>query len=197
MKLSTKKWGGLCALSVSWLLFTIIYSFYFVSVPIDSTRAYETAKFIFTSISAFGVLFTALFASFNSLEASSATKQRLDFDRIENTFSYLVRWDAPGLREARDVTRELKKHEDSLSKKAILEKVQTDQNVERSVITMFNFFEEMYLSIRVGRVDPLILHESLGEAYISIYNRFDIWVKEHLGEKHKKNLAELYNLWRR
>jgi hypothetical protein len=188
MKWIKRKWNLLGALTILWFIFTVVYAWRFVDVPTGSTRNFEVAKFVFTSISAFGVLFSALIASFNALEASHTTQQRMDFDRIENTFAYFGRWDSP-------VLRAVKKVADDMSQNKILDKIRTDPNLERSVITMFNFFEEIYLSIEVGRVSTPLLRDGFGESYASMYGRFQKWIANHLKQKQQKNLAELLKLW--
>lgn len=69
------KWPILFLLFIGWLVFIVIYPSYGgVKPAADSQYSYEIIKFVSLSTSAFGVLFSALLTSFNSLEASLVHK---------------------------------------------------------------------------------------------------------------------------
>lgn len=186
--LKSNKWNIMGLLFAVWLIFTIVYALNFVVVPEDSTKTYETVKFIFLSISVFGVLFSTLLSSFNSLEATSNIQDKLRYDKTENSFSFIARWDSPSLKAARDITREVRKQENKLSPDEIMKKIKTVSDLERSVITMFNYFEEMFMSIEASRVNELILVEAFADIYVSIYGRFNNWVESQSSQIQKKHL---------
>lgn len=191
-----RKWLVLSSLAILWLIWTGIHAWQFVTVPEDSTYGFEAAKFVFTSISAFGVLFSVLLTSFNSLEVSLNVRDRIAFDRIENSFEYMRRWDSPVLRDARDETRRIGKEEHQLSQKEINSQIKSNGDLERSVITMFNFFEEIELSIQKDRVDHSSLEKAFASLYVRIHNRFQIWIDTECGEIQQQNLEKLYRRWR-
>lgn len=190
------KWCILLALTTIWVVFSAVYAISLVHVPPNSTRAFETFKFVFLSISTYGVLFTVLLSSFNSLEAARNLKTRIEFDKTENSFLYMQRWDSEALRQARDVTRSLKKEQRNLSPNELSKKINTDPSVERSVITMFNFFEEIYLSIIASRVNEPSLRQAFSSTYVDIYRRFEAWVEETFSEDQKESLKALERKWR-
>ena len=190
--LKSNKWNIMGLLFAVWLIFTIVYAINFVVVPQDSTKTYEVVKFIFLSISVFGVLFSTLLSSFNSLEATSNIQDKLRYDRTENSFSFIARWDSPSLKAARDITREVGRKQNKLSPDQIMNKIKTVSDLERSVITMFNYFEEMYMSIEAGRVNEVILVEAFADIYVGIYGRFNNWVESQSSQIQKKHLA-LFN----
>ena len=69
------KWPTIIVLTISWLLFTIIFSITGIKVPEDSTKCMEVIKFLALSISAYGVLFSTVITSFNSLENGKINKE--------------------------------------------------------------------------------------------------------------------------
>jgi hypothetical protein len=201
------KWVTLITAFFIWLAFTISYASFFIgAVPAGSTFLMEQTKFVALSISAFGVLFSALLTSYNSIEATLNTLNSLGLQRqlqdeanaraiTENSFKVMERWDSPSLREARDVTRAIQRVEDQLTQKQLLDKIATETATERSVITMFNYFEEIYLSITHNRVNEAVLRTTLGAPYVSLYTRFQPWIVKHVSAQHQVNLQELFRRW--
>lgn len=190
------KWIILAILFLVWVLFTIFYAICYVVVPEKSTYNFEVIKFVFLSITAFGVLFSTLLSSFNSLESTSNIKDRIAFDKTENSFSYMRLWDSDSLKEARDETRKIKKIEKDVSQNQLLKEISERESLERSVITMFNFFEEIFLSIKAKRVNENILKEAFANAYIGIYERFKEWITKNIAEEQRTSLENLYNVWK-
>jgi hypothetical protein len=198
----TKKWTVLTSLFGLWIIFTVVYAAKFVVVPPGSSATFEAVKFIFLSISAFGVLFSTLLASFNSLEASQNIQDRIKFDRIENAFEYMRRWDSPSLKEARDWTRKIAREPSRLSPDELCRRIEGDggeeasgQDLKRSVITMFNFFEEIELSIQAQRVDADILKKAFDIPYAAIYDRFRPWIDRYSNPSQQGNLKQLGRRW--
>lgn len=191
-----QKWIVLLILAFIWVIFSIIYTVNYITVPSGSTYLFESIKFLFLSISAFGVLFSTLLSSFNSLESTSNIKDRIEFEKTENSFSYIFRWDSDILKEARDETRRIKKIEKDVSQNQLLEDISGNESLERSVITMFNYFEGIYLSIRENRVNAPLLKEAFKDAYIGIYERFKEWINQRSDLTQRTNLKKLYDDWR-
>jgi hypothetical protein len=190
------KWSILGILAFIQIIFTLFYASNYIVVPSTSTYIYEVTKFIFLSIAAFGVLFSTLLSSFNSLESTLNIKARIDFDKTENSFAYMLRWDSDSLKEARDETRRIKKIEKDISQNALLKHISDKESLERSVITMFNFFEEIYLSVKAKRVNETILKEAFANVYTGIYERFKEWIAKNTADEQKKNLENLYETWK-
>ena len=199
------KWPTIIVLTISWLLFTIIFSITGIKVPADSTKCMEVIKFLALSISAYGVLFSTVITSFNSLENGKINKENLKYNRINNSFKYMERFDAPSIKEARDITRKMKKEKSSLSDDDLIKKIEGDgsktsteqENLKRSVITMFNFFEEIYLSILNNHSEEKILITVYKDMYIDIYDRFKCWLEneKYMGKVQAKNLKDLKLRW--
>jgi len=189
------KWYFFVVFTILWLVGTTVYSFNYIVVPDGSTYRFECVKFIFLSISAFGVLFSTVLSSYNSLESTSNIKDKIAFDKTENSFAYMLRWDSDSLKEARDETRRIKKNVDEVSPRDLLANISGEESLERSVITMFNFFEEIHLSIQEKRVNEKILKQAFAGVYIDIYWRFKGWIDANITGEQKKNLEGLNTLW--
>jgi len=202
--LFTRKWPILGALALLWLVFTATWASVFVAVPTGSSRSFETAKFAFLSISAFGVLFSTLLTSFNSVEATSNVNDKMAFDRTENAFDYIARWEAPALKDARDWTRRMASERNTLSPDDLCRRITgkppgtpspDQQSLQRSVITMFNFFEELELSINYARVEEPVLRRAFAETYHSIYSRFLPWIEQEISREQQALLKSLDKRW--
>ena len=212
-----KKWHILGVLVIAWLIFTTIYASFFVTVPQlpsppagtapqNTNPPMEIAKFVFLSISAFGVLFSALLTSFNTLEATLAAEKtaqedrasseaHLEFERVENAFRYFERWDTPSIKDARNFTRELLDGAGKLSPIAMLDQIATKPNLKSSVITMFNFFEEIAMSINIGRVSEAQMRSAFAEPYCGMVVVFNPWIDAHLQPTQQGHIRELFRKW--
>jgi hypothetical protein len=167
-----------------------------MQVPADSNFMNEFFEFLFRSVTVYGVLFSTLLTSFNSLEASSNIAQRNEFDKNENSFKIIEKWDMPSLKEARDITREMKSERRSISDVDLIKRIDENKDLKRSVITMINYFEEIYLSIYYKRVNEDFLKKGLGILYVDIFSRFEAWLKEYCDGITMKNLENLEAMWR-
>ena len=196
------------AIFVIWIICTIIYVSCFLIIPDGASKTYEEARLWFLSISAFGVIFSSLLSSFNSLESSLTTQEKLNFDRVGNSMKYVERWDSPSLMEARDMTRSLKKLKHKLSPEEFCKMIcgsDTDEGddekqlkLQRSVLTMFNFFEGIYFSIEKDIVDADLLKDSFGTVYCDIFDRFTPYLESIIKPQNQKlyeNLKKLRNMW--
>jgi hypothetical protein len=202
----TQKWLSLGLLSILWLLFTILYAAVFIEGTQTSSRTYEIVKFVFLSVSAFGVLFSSLLNSFNSLEASKNVNERTEFDRqnintriefdkIENSFHYIGLWESAILREVRDVLRDIDKRHKNITPAELVRSIESDKNTERSAITILNFFEEIHISRKAGRVNDLYLKETFRIPYLKSYDILSSWMATAVNKRMRDNLEELRLNW--
>jgi len=135
----------------------------------------EIMKLIFISLGGYGVVSATLINIWNAWDTSKSLADKIEFDKTENSFKYFERWDNQSLKEARDLTRKIKKDVSTLSDDDLLNKINNNESIERSVITMFNFWEEIYKSIDEKRVNADLLKETFGSIYCDIYTRFKVW----------------------
>ncbi len=165
----------------------------------DAPTKLESLRFIVISLGGYGVISSTLLNIWNALEASKNITDKILFDKNENSFKYFERWDNQSLKEARDLTREIKKAKSAMSDDDLLKKIQGCESTERSVITMFNFWEEIYKSIVTNRVNSEILKEAFSGVYCDMYLRFKVWREDK--KKNNDNaqgmnaLDELNKLW--
>lgn len=180
-------------ITICWILGTISFGFN-VDVPQSSSKNFEIAKLIFVSIGAYGVIMATYFNIYNTLESTQNIKEQINFSRIENSFKFVERWDTPSLKEARDLTREIGKDRHTIADADLIGRISKDKDLERSVITTFNFWEGIYISIQHKRVDECLLKETFSVVYCNMFKRFEVWI-ETIDPTVKKHLENLYNLW--
>lgn len=167
---------------------------------IDFSNQLEAMKTIVMSLAGYGVLCTTTLTIWNAWETSKNFSEKINFDKIENSFKFTERWDNNSLKEARDLTRKIKKEKQGISDDDLLKRIQDCESTERSVITMFNFFEEIYSSIQHGRVHEPALKGFFAEVYPDIYERFKVWrshkKSDGTGSHAMSALDELYERWK-
>ena len=166
---------------------------------IDTTTKLETLRFVVISLGGYGVISSTFLNIWNAWDASKNSNDKIVFEKTENSFKYFERWDNQSLKEARDLTREIKKMKSALSDDDLLKKIQSCESTERSIITMFNFWEEIHKSIISGRVNSEILKDAFSGVYCDMYLRFKVWRDEKIKNKDNINgmkaLDELNKLW--
>jgi len=141
------------------------------------------------------VLFSALLATFNSLEGTRHISDRIQFDRVENSFRYLQQWDTASLLKARDLFREIAKEKDAFSQDAIKARFKTDSELERSVIYFFNFVEEILLSIESKRVDEDVLKDAFQEVFRINHEIFFRTFESYRKSSTARNSKKLSDRW--
>lgn len=166
---------------------------------LDSKSTLETIRFIVISLGGYGVISATFLNIWNAWDASKNITDKIQFDKTENSFRYFERWDNQSLKDARDLTRQIKKSKSTLSDDELLKKIQECEATERSVITMFNFWEEIHKSIVSNRVNSEMLKDAFGDIYCDMYSRFKVWrediKKNDNNTKGMKALDELNKLW--
>lgn len=133
------------------------------------------------------------FNVYNSLESAQVIGDRIQFDKTENSFEFIERWDGPSLKEARDYTRQKLKQCDLIAANELKNEIESNEVLERSIITTFNFFEGMYISIYHNRINEELLKESFAILYCRMYEAFKIWIDSQ-DPVFQKNLKNFYNL---
>jgi len=197
MLILEKKWNVLGVFFILWAFFTCFYSLYGIEATVTTTKGFELIKFLSTSVAVFGVVFSSMLTSFNSLESSKNNDRSIHFAKTENSFSYMERWDSPTLKDARDISRRMTTERCKISDNAFIELVEKDEDLKRSIIAMWNFFEEIELSIQEERVNETVLKRAFSETYCSIYDRYKAWLQsKRPGSEVMKTLDDLYKRWK-
>ena len=159
----------------------------------DSSQAVpiiETLKIVFIMLGGLGVIVPTYLNIWQSLETAQLLEDQARRDKIENTFHLLEKWDDDSLLEARRFTRELGDQRESLSPNDLKLKIKNDPKLRQSAILVFNYFDQLRISIKTERVDPEIVTSSLGTVFHDMYNRFKPWIDDQ-SDAYKKDLEEL------
>ena len=147
------------------------------------------------SITCLGVLFTVLWSSLNAVDVSIAQMKLRDMEKIERSLDYARRWESQALVMARDFTRKIKAERSDLSDNDLKQKVDTDDDLKRSVNAMFNFFEDMYISVENDLADGVVLKRLFADIYsgeYGIYKRFECIIEHENMKKHLSLLNDLF-----
>ena len=144
--------------------------------------------------------------------------QQKDADHLkrDNALKLIERWDDPALLRTRTFTRDIREKRPKISDQVLLWKTegkpavagelavegesavegeQVVKGLKESLIHVFNFWESVRLSITYDRADEDILREAFESAYISMYERFEVWLNEQ-SPGYKEDLEKLYNRWK-
>lgn len=141
------------------------YSSYQATPPTGSSVFIEVTKTIFLCLGGIGVLLPI------TLNVTNAIEQRR-FDRIENTFQLIGKWDDPHLLAARNYTRKIGKLKSQISDDDLVKQIEGEESLEQSVILVTNYFEHVRYSLKNNRIDASALQVSLGATIIKIIDRF-------------------------
>jgi phosphoglycerol transferase MdoB-like AlkP superfamily enzyme len=162
-----RKWFfvGVVALLLVLGTAALTYAAYTGPVPANSTRLAETIKTLFLCLGGIGVLLPI------TMNALGAIEQR-SFDKIENTFDLLSKWDDQHLLKARNFTRKIKKNRAKISDEDLLKEIDGNEELEQSVILVTNYFEHVRFSIAKGRINVADFKLSLGPTIVDIIDRF-------------------------
>ncbi len=85
-----------------WLLLTILICYQTYIISSDATKSVETIKMFLLMLGGYSILFTII----HNLEIM---QQKMETDKLENTYRLIKDWDNENLFEARKLTRSLKK----------------------------------------------------------------------------------------
>lgn len=180
-----KNWIWIVVISIIWVLSAI--GIYYIK---------KDFGLLFLAVNAFAVVVATSINIVNSLRNAQIREKEIEFHKIEHSFEFLERWDSPLLKEARDFTRNIRKERAKLSDDVLIEKINGEPALERSVITVFNYWQDMYLSIIYNRANEEILRRTLSDVYISMYDRFKPWLKE-MSQRDPKGAEDHKNLYDR
>ena len=205
------KWKLLIVIVVLWLCGTIGIAWHTYStcssassvgttppatpIPAPSPLA-ESVKFALLMLGGLGVIMPTYLNIWQSLETSNIYSERLRFDRADNAYKILERWNNPGLLEARRFTREMKALHKKLSPNEIVNRINTNKQLQESVILVFNYWDGVRISINTNRADGDLLKDNCHSAFIDIYERFLPWI-ETQSAQYRTDLKELYDMWKR
>jgi hypothetical protein len=199
------KWPILIAIIVLWICGTVglLLHINFASTPTPSGAAIptvpsgliESVKIVLLMLGGLGVVLPTYLNVWQSLENNKMLEEKLRFDKVENSYKLIERWDTSNLFEARRFTRELKAAEKDLSPNQLIEKVEGNPKLKESVILVFNYWDGVRVSIKEQRVDAEVLRKVCRTAFCDMYKRFSPWI-ETQEQSYQNDLKELHDMWK-
>lgn len=185
------KWNIFIWINVLWIFGTIAlgYIAFTSEPPTGSTKLIEVAKIVFLSLGGLGVILPTYISAFNAIEARSTQV-------LENTFRLIEKWDDPLMFAARKFTRELKTEKSKLSDDQLIERIEGDVELKQSIILLLNYFDQIRVSEKTGRINATLFNQSLGPVMQDYYQRFRPYVAKQ-GDKYLADWEEVYQLSRR
>ena len=172
---------------IGWIVWWFIIAVLIVSTLWCSLESLEERiKAIVSSISAFAVSTTLLINSYYIFARSEERK-------FELTFQIIRKWDDEHFMQARDYTRQQQDIGEDKGQKEILESINKDSELKRSIILMLNYFEVIESVLRKNMADEDIIMRHFAHMINDILKRYDCFVncnkeKNPLGNKLLQNL---------
>ena len=162
------------------------YITYTSTPPSSSSTFIEVLKTMFLCLGGIGVIMPLYISAMDSIDDRK-------YNKIENTFSMLTKWDDPHLFSARKLTREIASTRSSISDDELINRINNEGELKQSFILVFNYFESIRFSILNDRIDKKQFRKSLGTVILDIIHRFKPFVKT-LGEENIKDIEQLEKL---
>ncbi|MHC1713047.1 MAG: hypothetical protein AB9872_12950 [Solidesulfovibrio sp.] len=160
--------------------------------------AHEYLRSLTYVVAAWGAIASTVISTWNSLDVIKKEETNKNFTKTENSFRFVERWETPLLKEARRYTRNVRDERTAMCDRDLLEKIKADDKLRESIICTYNFWEEMYLSIKHDRVVESILKDTFSEIFCNMYTRFSPWRESEMKTHNSKgyeNITALYKKW--
>jgi hypothetical protein len=190
-------------MKIKWVIFITIIVLWFIGgvgiliqinqTSSESDKLLELIKSGFLILGGLGVILPTYLNIWQSLENSKIIEERIEFDKVENAFRLIEKWDDNSLLKARQFTREIKNLRDSISNNELIKRVEGDAELKQSVIMVFNYWEQIRLSIERGRVNESLIKSALACVFIDMYERFKPWINTN--EEYRLDIKKLYDRW--
>lgn len=109
------------------------------------------------------------------LESIKNNKKEREIQKAKMAFDLLKQWDDEHYLEARDYTRAVKKERSKISDDELIKQIDESEDLERSVILVLNYFEQIHLAIEQNLVDEELIGRHLGAVMTEVIERFDCY----------------------
>ncbi|HEY6976658.1 MAG TPA: hypothetical protein VH396_10240 [Chitinophagaceae bacterium] len=76
----------------------------------QADKLLESVKTAFLILGGLGVVLPTYLNAWHAVEGEETLKEKLEFDRVENSFRIIEQWDDSHLKEARELTRDILKN---------------------------------------------------------------------------------------
>lgn len=170
MKFLLKYWKVclICLICLIWLLIAIAIGCLVWNI---SEEPSDKIKNVVSLISAFAVSSTLL------LNAVSIFQQG-QIKKLDETFALISKWDDEHFLKARDLTRDQQGVHQKLSEQEILDKINEDNELKRSIIMMTNYFELIETSIQKDRIYENIIMVHFAHLLKDIIDRYKCFLEQ-------------------
>lgn len=192
-------WKSICRVEhlflFRWTFARIISSLIILSVPFFYGRYVPwTLDQYYKAYSMWGLIC----ATFNFI---IIYHQKILLKKYMNVNKLIEKYDSPYLLASRDYSRKHLKDKDSISQKELLEKLNNEEEFERSVIYLFNFWEVVYRMIEYDMIDNNFAKKYFCTPFLSNYEFYRPWVTGNNTSKAKDTsgvsaINSLYEMWR-
>jgi hypothetical protein len=186
------KWLLLIVIVVLWIsgsIGLIIHIRQSIAQPDQSLEIIKTALLLLGGL---GVVLPTYLNVWQSIENNQNVQEKIQFDKIENTFRIIEKWDDPALLAARGFARAIGKNIDNMGGAELLQKINSEPGLEESIILIFNYWENVRVSIKANRINEKMLQESVSAMFDQLYDTFKPWVKSRSPQS-QKDLSWLHN----
>ena len=191
------KWVLFSLILLLWVLGAAGLTWHSLNVPPPqgSTHVIEVTKLILLFLGGLGVILPSYFNIWHSIESNAIIRQRLAFDLANNTHDIIIRWDDASLLQARKLSRDIGKKRAALSDDELIKLIDGNSELEQSIISIFNYYEQVRVSVELGRVNEAVLKHSIGGMFLKIYERYLPWIKRQ-PSAYFEDMEILYKRWR-
>lgn len=189
------KWKIFIGIIILWIIGGIGILIHLYQIPNNPDKFLDLVKTSFLILGGLGVILPTYLNIWQSLESSIIIGERIEFDKLENAFRLIEKWDDNSLLKARQFTREIKELRDDISNKKLIKRVNSDPELKQSVIMVFNYWEQVRVSIERGRVNESLIKDVLDCVFIDMYERFKPWIDTNDG--YKEDIKKLYDRWKK
>ena len=156
----------------------------------------EMVKTAFLILGGLGVILPTYLTVWQSLENNNIHEAKIAFDKNENAFRLIEKWEDATLLEARRFTRRIKDKKNALSNNDLIAEINGDEKLRESLITVFNYWEQVRISIEYGRANETLLQDAMDDIFLDMYVRFEPWILTR-SQTYQNDAKKLYLRWRK
>ncbi len=198
-----------------WLMFWTITFFFVLSLwtfnkglyysnITDNIKNLEYFKLNGVLFAVYGTIITIYLNLTNTIESTRLYHEKVDYEKKKNSWQLIEKWDSSTIMEARDFTREIKNKANQLSPNDLIKEIEESdkdvnnkhKNLKRSLISCYNFFETLKITMDKGLADKEMLKDSFKDIFIDMYDRFKPYTSKHKMTHCNNIIDKLYDEWK-
>lgn len=161
---------------------------------------------IYYSLATASLIYTAIIAAYDF-------QIRRNERKLDYAIKFLERFDSEDIRRVRDFTRVIRKNRSNISDQELLNYLTPNNtkdiikllkehgygydnknkeiNMERELVFLFNYWQQVYLGIEFGFADAKYLCHNLKGVFDSQYDRFKPWIEKNIKCNDEKQYNDL------